>query len=96
MPPRRTIGKDWDRICRDLSSPESSDADDEGIDVRRVVKNAPLLAQLAQHVAHHASGGDASTAPRAAPPKGTNTVAPFLDAFVGSASPLPTPPPRRK
>ena len=37
--------KDWDRICRELSSPESSDADDE-LNLPMMQKRTPRVAEL--------------------------------------------------
>lgn len=68
--------KDWDRICRELSSPESSDADDE-LNLPMMQKRTPRVAELVDQML--------GQAPRSTPPKGMNTVDsinPFKDRSV--------------
>lgn len=62
------MGKDWDKICRELSSPESSDAEDD-LNVLSVQKNAKRVSELVQNMI---PGFD--TAMEHAPPMGMNRV----------------------
>ena len=71
-----SMHKDWDKICRELSSPESSDADDD-INVMSVKKNASRVAQLLHGII---PGLDKSKAGDA--PKGMNRAEAFANTLA--------------
>lgn len=57
--------KDWDRICRELTTPEDSDAEDE-INLPMMQKRTPRVAELASQLLGGSTNG--------APPKGMNSI----------------------
>jgi hypothetical protein len=83
----RTV-KDWDAICRDLSSGEDSDAHD-GLNVMSVQKNAQRVAEIVRTVL---PGLDADPA---APLMGMNRPTAFKDGLVDAIAAAAPPPPAR-
>ena len=57
--------KDWDRICRELSTPEDSDAEDE-LNLPMMQRRTPRVAELVSQLIGGATGS--------APPKGMNSI----------------------
>ena len=76
--------KDWDAICRELSTPESSDAEDE-INVPMIQKRAPRVAKMVQGIL----GEDVGVAPAVHPfasPELNGTTEHLRAALRGSAA----------
>lgn len=75
-------GKDWDALMREMSSPESSDAED-CLNVVQVTKNAKRVAEILNHVA---PGGDRTRT--GALPMGTNGLDFMRSSLEQSAAAL--------
>lgn len=87
--------KDWNKIARELSSPEASDAEDE-VNVVSVQKNARRVAELLHHMvpgmdpAYRGSapmGMNSSDAVRLKPPADVNAALERADAASPPAPP---------
>lgn len=70
--------KNWDAILRDISSPESSDAED-GLNVLSVTKNARRVAEVVTGVIPTLPGEF-----KGLPPKGMNSVSVLRDGLEKS------------